>query len=171
MATDSQQKLMIRFKFTADDLTANRDGYMSKPQQSRRQRKRRLDTLGFRFGQLVLILLLAGMVHLTVRTNGIIWLAFVGALIGLFVLWALGSLLSPASDYKADHHKRDVVTICGNVLQIPVYTSNRSSNRIQIEGIEFKISNDQSLAFEDNRPYCIYYMPDSNIVLSAEAID
>src|SRR5258706_1259289 len=115
MATKQQEKLklMKRFKFTQEDLNANRDGYMSEQQRAHWRRNRRLDTIGFRFGQIVLILLLAGMVQLTVHTNGIIWLGFVGALMGLIVLWALGDLLNPASDYKNDLNKGNVSTICG----------------------------------------------------------
>ncbi|MEO8606324.1 MAG: hypothetical protein ABI690_00455 [Chloroflexota bacterium] len=176
MATDSQQKLMQTLNFTEADLTANRDGYLSERQKAYWRQRRKLTTIAFRLGQIVVVLLLAGLVQLAAQKNGIIWLAFIVGLMGLAVLWALGDLLNPATDYQEDLRKGHVYSICGDMKRTSLSKGyarypHDYYHKMQIETVEFSANGYRWSAFQNGKSYCIYYMPDSKIILSAEAID
>lgn len=165
---------MKQFKFTQEDLNANRDGYMSERQKLHWRQRRRLTTLAFRLGQILVVILLAGLVQLTVQKNGITWLAFIVGLMGLAVLWTTGDLLNPAMDYHDDLRKGHVYTICGIVERLTLKKAYRSRPsevyKIRLENVEFRVNPDQWAVFTSRREYCVYYMPESKIVLSVEPL-
>ena len=173
MMTDSQQKLMHALNFTEADLTANRDGFMSDGQKLYWRQRRKWTTIAFRLGQIIIVMLLAGLVQLAVQRNGIIWLAFIVGLMGLAVLWTVGDLLNPATDYQDDLRKGHVYSVCGNMKRTDINSKYPHDyfHKIEVETIWFRVNGFRWAIFQNGHSYCLYYMPDSKIILSAEPLD
>ncbi len=153
--------------FTADDLTANRDGQLSERQTARLRAR---NGLGLIIGNVLVLALVGG--GLWIVTQGG---AFVGSLLvmlggGLFVLSRRGR-----GDYVATVDAGAVTSTQGALkLDTKDY---KNPNGVTTEylvtvGAEtFVVSRDAYIAFSEApaESFSVYYLPGARILLSAEA--
>ncbi len=157
-------------KFTHDDLSANRDGYMTKEQRKRLRLIGLSQYLPSAVGSIVfgaafilcLLLLLARL-----RDNTLLILS---AFFGFGSLWLAGYAYVQRRKFKADLEKGDVVEAAGQINLNIFGLSNRVSFSIGIEKQRFRVTRQILLVFKNGEPYRIYYTPNTKTLLSAEQI-
>lgn len=176
-----EDRLMSKIGFSADELTANREGYMTEAQRERLRRKL------IPYGSLVMGLSIT--VLLIVSYFGIQWLLGLSYLndkgASLIILVIVGVIGIPLAMLESgihqrrtrlDLHKGIVESACGlvhlefgwRVMGIRIRT--RNSHQLTIDGVRFAVSESVLLAFHDGTSYCVYYAPHRKIILSAEAV-
>jgi hypothetical protein len=160
-------RLMSVLNFTEDDLIANRDGYMTKVQ---RQRLRK-DEMDVGYGCLI-----AGFLYASVILCPVIWSVSKGRLdnwmlIALLLVALLCLVLAASFFYW---HRRNVIADLrkGNVLMVEGYVTIEHLKGyrmdIQIENVRFNIT--ETIAFNEDSVYRIYYAPHTMRPLSAELV-
>lgn len=176
-----EDRLMSKLGFTADELTANREGYMTEAQRERLRREL------IPYGSLVMGLSIT--VLLIVSYFVIQWLLGLSDLNDngafLIILVIAGVICIPLAMLESgihqrrtrlDLHKGIVKSACGpaqleigwRVLGIKLRT--RNTHQLLIGGMRFAVSENVLLAFHDGTSYCVYYAPHRKILLSAEAV-
>lgn len=163
-------QLQRTLKFSTDDLKANREGQMSEAQALKYiQPEMSKIALVVIFGHaLVIGGLLGAIAIITGKVAMWIVLGIVLAM-GLlpFVLMHNEGNINPTlrSDSKRGVTKKS----CGIVILTPKKRRNNSTYvQLYIDGININISDEQSKAFVNEEVYCVYYLPLSRILLSAE---
>jgi hypothetical protein len=162
--------LQTSLKFTADDLKANRDGRVSK-RQFDKYKPPEINKMAI----YVLLghgLLIGGVLGAIAIATGetAMWIVFaivVAAGFLPFVLLNNEGNLAPV--LRGDVLAGKVEKISG----IAILTEHRGRDvyyDLYIEGITFKISPSQAAAFVHGDSYCIYYLPKSQTVLTAEPL-
>lgn len=176
-----EDRLMSKLGFSADELTANREGYMTEAQRERLCREL------MPYGSLVmglsittllivsyfLIQWLLGLSDLNDKGATLIILVIVG------VIGIPGALLERGIHQRRtrlDLHKGIVKSACGlaqleigwRVMGITIRTRNR--HQLTIDGVRFGVSENVLLAFHAGTSYCVYYAPHQKIILSAEGV-
>lgn len=179
-----EDRLMSKLGFSADDLAANRDGYMTKEQRE----QLRNDLLPFA----TLVMGLTMTVLLIVAHFVIQWLLSLqdwndNRIYGMFLIilviaglicipWGMLDVAIRQHRTRLDLHKGIVKSACGpaqleigwRVMGIRIRTRNR--HQLTIEGVRFGVSENVLLAFHAGTSYCVYYAPHRKIILSAEAV-
>lgn len=172
--------LMSKLGFSADELTANREGYMTEEQRERLRRELMpYASLVMGLSMTVLLIVayfviqwLLGLQNL--KDDGLFLAILVIA--GLIcVPWGMLDVAIHQRRTRFDLQKGTVVSVCGpvhlefgwRVLGIRIHTGNR--HQLIIEGVRFAVSESVLLAFHDGTSYCVYYTPHRKIILSAEA--
>ncbi|MBN1963802.1 MAG: hypothetical protein JW910_04090 [Anaerolineae bacterium] len=166
--------------FTAHDLAANRDGYMSEAQRATLRRKRRdfvLEGIGgfVVFGLLGLVIIVAGLAAASEQREPLLGLLLVGAFVtlSLFVFWTptrdtLRQARERWHDFQMDLDKRDVGRVSGTVRLEIEHQGRYTGFKLFIEGYEFAVSSEVLLAFKNGEPYHVYFAPLTLILLAAE---
>lgn len=178
--TTVEDRLMSNIGFSADELTANREGYMTKEQRERLRREL------MPYGPLVMALSMTGLLIVThfviqwllglknLKDDGIFLMILVIA--GLICIpWGMVDVAMRQRRTRLDLHKGMVESVCGTVhlefgwrvLEIRIRTRNR--HQLTIDGVRFAVSENVLLAFHAGTSYCVYYAPHRKIILSAEA--
>src|SRR5258708_23723012 len=169
-----QTELSHALGFSSEELTANRDGYMTKAQR-RALRNAGRETaaflgLGCGIGLVVLIFLIDTMVLQPKRSDP----SLDGIVITAFPIGMLTGILAARNIYgrfKADLYKGKVEYIGG---RIHLFRQGRSwqysTYRLVIRNQVFQISKQDFEAFSDDEYYGIYFVPHSNALLSAEKL-
>jgi hypothetical protein len=163
------EKLARVLNFTEEDLTANRQGYMTKKQRVKLRtmvRKRTIyQPLGVFWIYLAVIffLIFSGAADTNGRDmRGIVAVGFVVASVamGIYTYYAWRRL-------HADLHKGDVAMEAG---RIALEVGMRGKNSLTVQYTTFSINAETLLAFRNDAHYRIYYAPHTKLILSAESM-
>lgn len=166
-------KLMEVLGFTAEDLQANREGYLTKVQRERLNSQRRSSQFDYLF---LFIVPLAGAALLMLADG-----ASVGTtmFIGLAILLAYGifnSVMRYSSyrQFDADLYKGNIQAVEGEIRKNSAFSLGRSLDetfRIEIGKLSFPVKETTISAFKSHQSYRIYYVPNTKTILSAEMIE
>ncbi|MGB7339117.1 MAG: hypothetical protein WBC91_09520 [Phototrophicaceae bacterium] len=156
--------------FNVDDLRANREGKISEAQHDKHKppevSKLALYVI---FGHAIVIVGLLGAIAI-ISARPAMWVV-VGVVLALgllpFLIMNNEGNLNPT--LRGDVQKGRVEKVCG----IAFITQNKDRNNISsyelyIDGMTFKVTSSQASAFIHEQDYCIYYLPLSKTLLSAE---
>jgi hypothetical protein len=167
----SQVALMLALNFTEEDLTANREGYLTKKQRSELNKYRLLWITCF---ALTFAALSCGVWWAIL--DGVRRSDSVASRIGIVsLLWIIASGVAIFTWYKKrkfDHDLRqgEVQVAKGNV-QVGVRLIRPKGtplHYLNIEGVSWAIDDPLFSSFKNGDPYAIYYAPHSKTILSAE---
>ena len=161
--------LMKALQFRVTDLNANRSG-----QLSQRQRQELLPPPMTGIIQAVLLghmaLIGAVLVAIAVFTESWVMLAVaivVAGLLGAPFAMASGGEGMGSAVVQRDARTGRVKSICGLLLR-KREDGPRPGHLIHLEGETFSVKASVYAAFQDDQHYCIYYLPESRRILSAE---
>ncbi len=175
--SDPQLRLMAAFGFDADELEANRQGYMAKSQR-RRVYATRWDYVR-RYGVAIvvsLVLYVGILVDGLQRGN----ISLAGAVLGTGIVGGFPILLVILNEdrrrrIKADLYKGDLESVSGRVQLSWLYApgrksggAHRVSSRLAISGKIFEIHPVANDVFVEEDNYRVYYVPRSMSILSVE---
>lgn len=176
-----EDRLMSKLGFTADELTANREGYMTEAQRERLRRA--LMPYGSLVVGLSMTVLLIVSYFVIQRLLGLENLRDDGTFLVILLVaglicipWGMLDVAIRQRRTRLDLHKGIVKSACGpaqleigwRVLGIKLRT--RNTHQLLIGGMRFAVSENVLLAFHDGTSYCVYYLPHRKIILSAEAV-
>lgn len=175
----SPPSLSTILKFNADDLAANRDGYMTVNQRSRLQQETRrfvqkhvafgLSILLF-FGCLLVVLFQSASIseiNLMTICTLILGITLTLALPGFLFNEALGRRRAVRADLYKGH-----VEAAEGLVALTIYQRGRYSGlEISVGGETFKAESDVFVAFKNGEPYAVYYAPHSRTLLSAKHLE
>lgn len=162
-------QLQRTLNFTTDDLKANRDGHFSEA-QSKKYEPPQVNNLALMviLGHALVIGGILGAVAI-VTAKPAMWIVL-GIVMALgilpFVLMHNEGNINPT--LRADAKHGAVKKVCGIVIFDPLKDANKNRVELYIDGITFKLSNAQSTAFINEEVYCVYYLPLSRTLLTAE---
>lgn len=158
---DPQQALMKAMNCTDEDLSANRDGYMTLRQKNRLKR-RRTSLILYIFGGLAI-----GSLQLTIFGYLFSDVIIIVLLIGTFtILYTVLGFLERRR-FSLDLHKGAVEVIEGRIT-LDVVTGRGAYYAVSIGKIKFRINRRVFLAFKNGDPYCLYFAPHAKVLLSAD---
>lgn len=165
-----QVQLQRIFKFTTDDLKANRTGTLSESQVTKNEppKPNKLVFIVIIGHALVIGGILGAIAIATGEMALWIVLAIVVAM-GLmpFVMMGNEGNINPA--FRNDIEAGKVRKVCGMVIVHKIERENRTPKyELYIDGLAFQLSTPQAGAFVSEKDYCIYYLPLSKKILSAE---
>ncbi len=156
---------MTALKFTEDDLIANREGRMSTRQRNVSKPPAVASIAQWVIlGHFVLLVGLLGVIAITAN-KPILWaiLLVVAGLSAMpFMMSRNEFVMRPV--LQSDLSKGRVAQVCGHAhLKI-----EGGSTHLYIGGEAFNVTTKISIAFEQGKPYCLYYLPQSKAIVSAE---
>jgi hypothetical protein len=160
--------LIHNFGFSLEELTANRDGYITKQQRQELERQREL-----RYRLRPVIPVVAVVIALYAVVDGIRihdTLASRIGIVGLISILAGIAFFIVHSQYrglKADLYKGDVTSVEG-ILRKPEIRW-RGTYILQIQKLRFNVSRELYGVFDVGIIYRIYYAPHSKMILSVES--
>ncbi|MGJ3241050.1 MAG: hypothetical protein ACFE0Q_20235 [Anaerolineae bacterium] len=163
-------QLQRTLKFTTDDLRANREGRLSDAQHDKHKPPEvsRL-ALYVVIGHAVVIVSILGAIALLTGSTAM-WIV-VGAMLVLgllpFIIMNNEGNINPT--LRGDVKQGAVKQVCG--MAIVKKETNRhhiSRYELYIDGMSFKLSATQAGGFISEQDYCVYYLPLSKTLLSAE---
>lgn len=162
--------LQTILKFNADDLKANRDGHVS-TKQFEKYKPAEVNRLAV-FVIMGHVLVIGGILGAIALFTGkaAMWIVFgivVAAALLPFVLLQNEGNIKPA--LRGDVKVGKVMKACGIVI-----LTERKGRQIYydlyVDGVTLQISATQAAAFVHEDSYCIYYLPRSLMLLSAEPL-
>ena len=163
-------QLQRTLNFTTDDLRANRDGRISEAQYKKYEPPKYSKTvLIVVFGHALVIGGLLGAIAI-ITGEAAMWIVLgIVLAMGLlpFLLMHNEGNINPT--LRGDATNGVVKKACGIVILTPKTRRNKTTYvELYIDGINLNISDKQSSAFIHEEVYCIYYLPLSRTLLSAE---
>lgn len=163
--SSANERLKTALKFTQEDLEANRTGRMSARQRDARKPPPVASIAQWVIlGHFVLLVGVLGAIAL-VANRPILW----GILLGVAGLAAL-PFIATRNEFvmrpvlQSDLAQGRVARACGVVL----FQLQGGSTRLLVAGEAFSVSTKVSAAFVQGQSYCLYYLPQSKVILSAE---
>jgi hypothetical protein len=165
--------LMDALGFDEADLDANRNGYMSKAQRFKLRRKQQERLANLKNGAIVVTAgsVLAFAMVVIFRLN----FGFCAFSIGLVdvMLGILGTVnLRRWRRLDTDLYKGDVSVASGRIsLDVQPEGEVQVKYLLRVQRLRFDISKDALLAFRNQEDYQVYYLPNSETVLSAEPME
>jgi hypothetical protein len=162
--------LQTTLKFTADDLKSNRDGRVSK-RQFEKYKPPEINKMAIYvlLGHGVLIGGILGAIAIATGETAM-WIVFaivVAAAFLPFVLLNNEGNLTPV--VRGDVLAGVVEKTCGIVI-LTEHSGREIYYELYIDSITLKISRSQAAAFVHGDSYCIYYLPKSRTLLTAEPL-
>ncbi len=168
---DPQVRVMLALRFTEEDLQANREGYLSKPQRAKLNRDRMswkiflaMAYIGAPFGTIWAIVDGVHRNDTLTRRLGLIgmgWMVVFGAIIYLWIQkWNL----------DRDLHKGDVAVAQGRLQLGKRILRPRGSAPyfLNLDGLFWYVDSYIAFGLANNEPYAIYFALHSKTILSAE---
>lgn len=156
-------------KFDTDDLKINREGKISEAQHDKHKpaevSKLALYVIG---GHAILIGGLLGAIAL-ITGEVAMWIVLAIVLgLGLlpFVLMTNEGDINPA--LRGDVQNGFVKKACGITIITKTTNNNVSTYELYVDGLTLKLTTNQASAFVSEEIYCVYYLPLSKTLLSAE---
>lgn len=169
----TDRSLMHGLNFSAEDLAANRDGYMTFEQRARLRRRAMLDA-GSYLAFACLVGLFFFMMLSVAFSDNVPSSLILGGLLTLTGMFGLGTVIVFGAMahrwrlYRADLYKGDVSTTAGSVSLDIQDWGRRASYKVRVERLTFDVSKKALLAFKNGERYRVYYAPNSKTLLSAE---
>lgn len=162
--------LMTALDFTAADLDSNRHGTITERQQAvlRDKRLRQVRSLllwGVYMGVMALLYFFAQPDRPT--TPLLSWAITV--LFGIGALGYLGAATAKWRAISAELRNGAVQSVEGPVA-LEKKVRGGGFRRLRVGGVVFDISKAESLTFQNEAPYKVYYMPSSKIVVAVEPL-
>ena len=162
-------QLQRTLKFTTEDLQANREGQISDAQhQKYKPPEFSKLALGIIAGHAVLIVGLLGAIAL-ISGKPAMWIV-VGIVLALgllpFLLLNNEGNINPT--LRGDIKHGVVKKTCGIAIITEKKLRNRVVYELYINGVTLKLSSAKAAGFINEQDYCVYYLPLSKTVLSAE---
>lgn len=164
------QQLERSLKFTPEDLAMNREGRMSPAQRAAwkppRPNQLAVMVIG---GHVILIGGLLGLIAI-VTGESALWLVVlivVGLTLLPFVLMQNEGNIRPA--LRNDIAQGKVASACGIAI-LQRKQGRQVSYDLSIGGVTVSLTPAQATAFRDREQYCIYYLPHSLMLVSAEEV-
>ena len=162
--------LMQALRFDQRDLAKNREGQLS-PRQISRLQPPRFQGLAvwILLGHVALIIALLGTIAIVSQQWGLLLVAlFVGGMAGMPMIMVRDQrFMRP--DVGADVRKGVVKSVCGHTSRHTRPDQERSYYII-IDETTFEVSSKVYGGFFQEGEYCIYYLPRSRMIVSAEQI-
>lgn len=166
-------QLQRSLKFTVDDLRANREGRMSEG-QNKKNKQPEVNKLALIViaGHAVLVVGLLGSIAL-ITGKMAMWIV-VGIVLALgllpFLLMNNEGNINPT--LRGDIKKGIVKKACGIVfINVKTGRNDKRSYELYVDGVTLKLNSAQAGAFIHEQDYCVYYLPLSKTLLSAEPYD
>lgn len=162
--------------FTAEELAANRDGYMTQSQREAIRKEMYPHPLVAAVG-----IFLIGIVGYAAICALLIWegvsgtelFLWFGGTIGITGgIVMLGAMVQTTLQRRAtrkDLYKGIVQAACGPA-QLTISPGRTHTYKLSIDGTSFWVPPQVLLAFHNGQPYCIYYAPHLKKILSAEEL-
>ncbi len=181
--------LMQAFNFTSEDLEANRLGYLSKAQRVRLRKNSHegLRLFGFllrRLSVAVIVPTLLIKIIFPADDKMLIAVLMMSGCIAGFILCLVGLAYVATRDGETIDHdlkKGDVKFVCGQAfLDVPDKVKGKSPRTLhrrfeyfytlEVNGVRFPLPERYwaPLLDLDRRPVCVYYTPNSRVILSIE---
>jgi hypothetical protein len=167
----SQLQLMRILQFTTDDLRTNRDGRLSELQRERftPPKPNRMVVIVM-FGHLIAVGALLAVLAIFTKSAAL-WVVM-----GVVVLM----MFAPFGWIQQKNQQRPIVQddiakgrvekACGNILLVEK-KNRKIYYELIVSGITLEISQAEAAGFRNEGAYCIYYLPGSRVLLSAEPMD
>ncbi len=161
------ERLAAAFAFSAEDLTTNRAGHLTRRQAEwLRRREQRASTIVLLFTLGMAIVPALSLIIFSVDGN----MPMAG--LSVFLLVGLPLLGYRVADHERRRWSRDreigiAASIYGQVWPAESPIAGRHP-RLRIENLEFEVSPEQLAAFESGAFYSLYYTPRTRVILSVE---
>ena len=173
---NSQTRLMAAFGFDADELEANRQGYMTKSQRQKLYSTRWNHVWKYGAAAVLWLVLCVGVLVDAMQRGNI---SLVGAVVGAFVLAGIPAMLIfRVEDWRRriniDLYEDDFETVSGNVEVLPVVTKGHRQGyyttlpKLRIGTKEFETPVLPDNIFVDGDNYRVFYVPKSMSILTIE---
>ena len=156
-------------KFNTDDLKLNREGHLSEAQHDKHKPPEVSKLALYVIGEHAILIggLLGTIAIITGKLAMWIVLAIVLGL-GLlpFVLMNNEGDINPT--LRGDVKNGVVKKACGITIITKTTNNNVSKYELYVDGLTLKLTTNQASAFINEETYCVYYLPLSKTLLSAE---
>jgi hypothetical protein len=167
----SQLQLMKTLQFSTEDLRTNRDGHISDLQRERfTPPKPNKLVVMVMFGHLIVI---GGILAALAVVNQSTALLVVMGVVVLMMFAPFGWVQQKNQQrpiVQDDIARGAVEKACGIAILVEKKI-RKTYFELTIEGITMEISPAQAESFKQGRTYCVYYLPGSKTLLSAETMD
>ena len=167
----SQLQLMRILQFTTDDLRTNREGRLSTLQRERfTPPKPNQLVVAVVFGHLIAVGGLLAFLAIFTKSAAL-WVVMVVVVLMMFAPFGWVQQKNQQRPIVQDDiAKGRVDKACGNILLIEK-KGRKTYYELTISGITLEISAAEAAGFRNEGAYCIYYLPGSRLLLSAEPMD
>jgi len=164
----SRLELMRNLKFDTEDLRTNRDGKIS-PTQRERFQPPKLNPV-IMLTMLAHLGLVGGIIAVLAILTGSKALWFVLILVTILTLMPFGWMqeahrVRPV--VMSDVNRGKVVKSCGIVI-LRENKGRTTTFDLLVDGVALAITPSEAAAFRNENRYCVYYLPESKTLLSAE---
>ncbi|MEM9953728.1 MAG: hypothetical protein AAF846_19115 [Chloroflexota bacterium] len=165
-------QLQRTLNFTVDDLRANQEGRISEA-QFEKHKPPEVSKLALYviLGHAIVIIGLLGAIAIVAQRPAMWIVVGVVVALGLLPFLVMNNEGNINPTLRGDVQKGKVKKACG----IAIITKNQgrtaTSYELYIDGITLKLTANQAGAFISERDYCVYYLPLSLTLLSAEPYD
>ncbi|QPC82615.1 hypothetical protein G4Y79_23485 [Phototrophicus methaneseepsis] len=162
--------LMQALKFNSKDLAHNQEGELS-PRQKGRLQPPRMEGIGLwvLLGHVALIIGILGAIAIFTGHWILLVIAlFVGGMAGMpLVMVRDQKFMKP--DLAQDVDQGKVISVCGETIRY-ARTDTEQAYYVVVDEMTFKVTSQVYSGFHQEGSYCVYYLPRSRMILSAERI-
>jgi hypothetical protein len=164
---DQNTRLEYAFGFTQDDLHANQKGRLADNQVEVLQAQQQI---------FIPLLIVVGFALFVIIVVSCAWMEknlknyLSAGILAVAVIGAFGLIAKKFIDYQKDIKQAKVECVCGDI-GLDIIASRFSAHyALELGSYRFQLrSKEQLFAFENGGHYCIYYAPNSQHILAAEA--
>jgi hypothetical protein len=168
----SQHYLMQTLKFTDADLKANRAGQISAAQRERYTPPKPTPlVMGVVLAHIAAVGGLLAILAIVTK-SAVLWVIFVVVVVTLMTpigMMQQGGIL-PRPVLRQDIASGKVAKACGMVILQP-QQSLKPYYELTVAGVTMEIEPAIAAQFKENEIYCVYYLPGSRTLLSAEPVE
>lgn len=165
--TDHTSALMTALDFTTDDINANRQGNLSKPQTARLKKLRRRNIIIGVTAFFVIVLIATTLIYVGQRNENLI-LSGVGGLLTVLNAVMMGILGRSYMRTTADLRDGGVETLEGKLERIVKRGKQGDNYMVRIDQTEIYVTKEIFLQLKHEKPYRLYRTRLSGVLLSAE---
>lgn len=165
--TDHTSALMTALDFTTDDINANRQGNLSKPQTARLKKLRQRNIIIGVIAFFVIVLIATTLIYVGQRNENLI-LSGVGGLLTVLNAVMMGILGRSYMRTTADLRDGGVETLEGKLERIVKRGKQGDNYMVRIDQTEIYVTKEIFLQLKHEKPYRLYRTRLSGVLLSAE---
>lgn len=168
----SQLHLMQSLNFTTDDLNANREHKMSSAQREYfTPKKMNPFVTAVFYGHLALIVGIFAVMAILTGSMAMWWITLLVGLL-LYAPFTYAKAQNRMRPALQDDLAKGVVTEArGYVFLEEKMERKKPYIELTVDGVTFKLKPKRAAHFRHEGEYCVYYLPGSKTLLSAEPID
>jgi hypothetical protein len=165
--TDHTSALMTALDFTTDDINANRQGNLSKPQTARIKKLRQRNIIIGVIAFFVIVLIATTLIYVGQRNENLI-LSGVGGLLTVLNAVMMGILGRSYMRTTADLRDGGVEMLEGKLERIVKRGKQGDNYMVRIDQAEIYVTKEIFLQLKHEKPYRLYRTRLSGVLLSAE---